>query len=150
MKDQVSISRLDGLHPKVRDTFKAFIDTCEEKLNIKLRIMQGMRSITYQNELYAQGRSKPGSIVTNAKGGSSFHNYGLAVDLCVLNDTVVDWNYDMKKLTPFMPAGMVWGGNFKTIKDRPHFEITFGIGWRIMFDKFNKKQFIKGTEFIEI
>ena len=151
MKDaKVSQPRLDGLHPNVKNAFKSFIETCEDKLGITLRIVQGMRSITYQDELYAQGRTKPGKIVTNAKGGSSFHNYGLAVDLVRMNGNDVDWNYDMSKLVPYMPAGMVWGGNFKSIKDKPHFEITFGLKWQTLFTKFNTKDFIPGTEFVNI
>ncbi|MED0738884.1 M15 family metallopeptidase, partial [Aneurinibacillus thermoaerophilus] len=50
---------------------------------IYVLITQGYRSIAEQNELYAQGRTKPGKIVTNAKGGTSYHNYGLALDFAL-------------------------------------------------------------------
>ena len=43
-----------------------------------------LRSMQEQAELYAQGRSKPGRIVTYAKPGQSAHNYGLALDFCPL------------------------------------------------------------------
>jgi peptidoglycan LD-endopeptidase CwlK len=48
--------------------------------------VQGYRSIAEQNELYAQGRKKPGKIVTNARGGYSYHNFGLAFDIAIQND----------------------------------------------------------------
>jgi len=149
MRDKISEGRLNELHPAVRQIFKTFIETCEEKLNITLRIAQGFRSIAYQDGLYAQGRTKPGKVVTNAKGGSSFHNYGLAIDLVQMKGNDVDWNFDYSKLIPFMPAGMVWGGNFKSIKDKPHFEMTFGNTWQTLLIRFQKKDFVSG-EFVRI
>lgn len=46
-------------------------------------VTEGFRSVARQNELYAQGRTRPGQIVTKARGGQSAHNYGLAVDVTV-------------------------------------------------------------------
>lgn len=131
MKDAISITRCDLLHPKVRDTFKAFITECENTLGITLRVVQGLRTIAEQDALYAQGRTTPGKVVTNARGGSSYHNYGLAVDLAHLDNNNIDWNYPMAKLKPLATKyGMMWGGDFKSIKDMPHFELTFGKNWR--------------------
>jgi peptidoglycan L-alanyl-D-glutamate endopeptidase CwlK len=48
-------------------------------------LTSGYRSKKEQNELYAQGRSKPGQVVTNAKAGQSYHNYGLAVDFVIIH-----------------------------------------------------------------
>ena len=149
MRDKISEGRLNELHPAVRQIFKTFIETCEEKLNITLRIAQGFRSIAYQDGLYAQGRTKPGKVVTNAKGGSSFHNYGLAIDLVQMKGNDVDWNFDYSKLISFMPVGMVWGGNFKSIKDKPHFEMTFGSTWRTLLLRYQKKDFVSG-EFVRL
>lgn len=142
MKDELSIPRLNLLHPLVRDTFRGFIEDAETTLGIKLRITQGLRSFAQQNELYAQGRSqiqlslvglsfvtaKPTlPRVTNAKGGDSYHNYGLAVDLVNMINGTPDWNYDMELLLPIATKyGIDWGGLWKSIKDRPHFQIIFG------------------------
>ena len=150
MRDSFSEQRIAKLHPKVRAIFTKFIDDAESGLDITLRVAQGLRTIDEQNELYAQGRTKPGKKVTNAKGGSSYHNYGLAIDVLRMNGKEADWNYDTAKLLPYMPAGMVWGGNFKTIKDKPHFEFTFGINWRTLLAKYNKKEFIPGTQYVFI
>ena len=54
---------------------------------------QGFRTFALQDALYAQGRTTPGAIVTNAKGGQSPHNYGLAVDVTLLTPRGADWNY---------------------------------------------------------
>jgi LAS superfamily LD-carboxypeptidase LdcB len=127
MKDKISIERISKLHPKVRSTFTNFIKDAELGLNITLRVTQGLRTIDEQNALYEQGRTKPGNIVTNAKGGSSYHNYGLAIDVVEMIDGKPNWNFDYKKLKPYADKwGIVWGGTFKSIIDKPHFEISFG------------------------
>lgn len=127
MKDKISIERVAKLHPKVRSLFTQFINDAELNLNVTLRVSQGLRTIAEQDALYVQGRTKPGNIVTNAKGGSSYHNYGLAIDLVELKDGKVNWDFDYKKLKPYADKyGIVWGGTFKSIVDKPHFEISFG------------------------
>lgn len=128
MKDKYSDERVALLHPAARQVFTDFINECEEKLGVTLRITMGLRTISEQNDIYAQGRTRPGNIVTNAKGGSSFHNYGLAVDLAhVKDDGSIDWKYDMSLLNPIAKEhGLEWGGNWIHITDRPHFELRFG------------------------
>lgn len=88
-----SSKRLTNLHPVVRSAATALIERCY-KLNIPILITQGLRTIAEQDALYAQGRTKPGAIVTNARGGYSYHNFGLAVDFALLlpNGSSVSWN----------------------------------------------------------
>ncbi|AIS61903.1 N-acetylmuramoyl-L-alanine amidase family protein [Listeria ivanovii] len=99
------------------------------KQGIYLCVAQGYRSKTEQNALYAQGRTKPGSIVTNAKGGQSNHNFGVAVDLCLYSNDgkKVIWESTTsrwKKVVAAMKAeGFKWGGDWKIFKDYPHFEL---------------------------
>ncbi|ECR2392729.1 N-acetylmuramoyl-L-alanine amidase family protein [Listeria monocytogenes] len=99
------------------------------KQGIYLCVAQGYRSKAEQNALYAQGRTKPGSIVTNAKGGQSNHNFGVAVDLCLYSNDgkKVIWESTTsrwKKVVAAMKAeGFKWGGDWKTFKDYPHFEL---------------------------
>lgn len=128
MKDKLTVERLKKLHPKAQEKFLNFITDAESGLNITLRISQGLRTIAEQDALFAQGRTGPGKIVTNAKGGQSYHNYGLAVDLVELkSDGSVNWNFDYKKLKPYSDKyGIEWGGTFKSILDKPHFQLTFG------------------------
>jgi len=134
--DNITQQRIQKLHPSVRDEVTNIIKECDLALTgkAKIRITQGLRSFKEQDELYAIGRTKSGKKVTNAKGGQSIHNYGLAVDICLIidgktaswdtvkdwdNDKVADW-YECVKI--FAKYGWDWGGNWKTFKDLPHFE----------------------------
>jgi len=151
MKDTISQSRLLTLHPKVRDDFKLFIEEAEKGLDIKLRITSALRSFAIQEELYSQGRTKKGNIITNAKPGSSFHNYGLAVDLVRMDGANADWSFDLSKLLPYADKyGIDWGGNWKKFKDYPHFEKTLGNTWKSLLSKYNAKKFIPGTDYIAL
>ena len=94
-------------------------------------IASGTRTIGEQNELYAKGRTEPGGKVTNAKGGESAHNFGLAVDFAFGNAVGrPTWPND----GPWAAAaaigkkvGLEWGGDWKSFKDQPHLEMP---GWR--------------------
>lgn len=135
--DKVSIDRIMKLHPLVRFEILHLMKQCY-KSNVKIRVVQGLRTIAEQDALYAQGRTKPGPIVTNAKGGYSNHNYGLSIDFCLLNangsiswsqiqdadkDGKADW---MEVVEVFKQRGYEWGGNWK-FKDTPHLEKTFNM-----------------------
>lgn len=81
-----------------------------------------------QTQLYAQGRTVPGKIVTNAKAGQSKHNKmpSEAIDIGFIRlDKKLDWSPKLFRLfANFMKQkGIVWGGDFKSIPDAPHFEI---------------------------
>ena len=52
----------------------------------------GLRTMATQQALWDQGRTTPGEIVTNAKPGSSAHNYGMALDVMVLINGVPSYN----------------------------------------------------------
>lgn len=152
MRDQISLARIKVLHPAAREQFQKFIETVEDTLNITLRIVQGLRTFDEQQTIYDQGRTKPGNIVSNARPGSSFHNYGLAIDIAVLDAGKINWDFDYKRIASFMPKDQFWfwGGNFKSIKDNPHFEISFGFTWRQLQDKYNAKDFISGTQYVNL
>ncbi len=134
--DKVTQQRIEKLHPLIRDEVTKIIEECNKALTgkAKVRITQGLRTMKEQADLYSLGRTKPGQKVTNAKPGQSIHNYGLAVDICLLidgkvaswdtakdwdNDRVADW-YECVKI--FAKYGWDWGGNWKRFKDLPHFE----------------------------
>ena len=169
MKDSVSIPRVKLLHPKIRDEVAQLIGKVEfNNPKFAIRIVQGLRTIDEQNALYAQGRTAPGHIVTNAKGGSSFHNYGLAIDFALLYDKDGDGRYetfsweinaDLDKdgikdwqevVTQFKAEGYEWGGDWKSIKDDPHLQKTFGHTWHELLEKYQKGDFIPGTKYVAI
>ena len=169
-RDKVSIDRINLLHPAIKCLVTNAIDKAEAGLpkNMAVRIVQGLRTIVEQNGLYAQGRTKPGKIVTNAKGGQSIHNYGLAVDFALLidrdkngtfeeiswslsldmdKDGIFDWN---EVVAAFEFYGFSWGGKWRTFKDYPHFEFTLGKNYKWYLDRHNAKMFIPGTKFIRL
>lgn len=153
MRDIHSTTLIQTLHPKVRADFQAFIEECEQQFNVTIRIMQALRTFAEQQAIYDQGRTKPGEIVTKSPPGASFHQYGLAVDLCVLMpDGKLDWNYDNGKFANIAAQwSITWGGNWTGgFKDLPHFEEKMGHNWRDLLDLYNKKDFIPGTTYVNI
>ncbi|MBW4083542.1 M15 family metallopeptidase [Paenibacillus sp. S150] len=140
--DQVKLksqARLVGLHPVLVAATVALIERCYAR-GVNIVITQGLRTIAEQDALYAQGRTKPGAIVTNAKGGYSYHNFGLAVDFALLlpdgssvswdmnrdgdGDKTADWSEVVQEAKAL---GFAWGGDWTTFKDYPHFDMTFGL-----------------------
>jgi peptidoglycan L-alanyl-D-glutamate endopeptidase CwlK len=122
--------RLSKIHPTLADKARQLIAKAHAE-GIDLVVTQGLRTIAEQNALYAQGRTAPGKIVTKAKGGSSYHNFGLAFYIAVRKENGdIDW--DTAKLYSRVgqlgkSIGLEWGGDFKSIKDTPHFQLTFGL-----------------------
>ncbi len=139
--DNITLVRIEKLHPKVRQEAKEIYIKINRCLRGKaqVRFTHTLRSIDEQNALYAQGRTKPGKKVTAAKGGESYHNYGLAVDICLLIDgKTVSWDtlkdYDADGMADWLECvdifekhGWEWGGRWSPGKiDMPHFQKTFG------------------------
>lgn len=127
--DDVSLRRLNTLHPKVRDEATQIVKGLWSS-GIRMRVTHTFRSWKEQQELYKRGRTAPGQIVTNAIPGRSFHNYGLALDF-VLMDPSNKPSYRIndhwhKVVGAFKDAGWEWGGDFKSLKDYPHLQKRFG------------------------
>lgn len=136
-KDPVSLARLDTLHPKIKGFAKAVFEEAWRQ-GIKARCSCAMRTPKEQQELWNKGRVDKGPIVTWAKPYFSFHNYGLAFDFCILDEKgAVDWDgrKDLNKngkadameiIQIAKSFGFEWGGDWKSKKDFPHFQMTFG------------------------
>ena len=136
MIDERSAKHLETLLPEVKDAFVAFIIDAKElvaKEGLDYKIICGTRSWDQQAALYAKGRTAPGPKVTNAKPGSSMHNFGLAIDCGVFKGKVYmdDSTPADKKIADLMHKhastlcskhNLRWGGNFKSLYDAPHFE----------------------------
>lgn len=153
--DITSVKNLNTLHPKFKeDAIKAWTEAqAAMPSNVQIIVTQGLRTFDESNALYAQGRTKPGSIVTNAAAGQSYHNYGLAFDFEMLTNGKADWTVGpnwMKVVEVMKSYGMTWGGDFPNLKDNPHFENTFGHNWRELLKLHNNGKFIDGTQFVDI
>lgn len=94
-------------------------------IDIEIKIISGLRTYAEQDALFAKGRTAPGPKVTNAKGGESNHNFGIAFDVGVFRGK------DYLSESPAYDAvgaigleiGLEWGGNWHTIVDKPHFQL---------------------------
>jgi hypothetical protein len=152
MKDIISIERVSLLHPKFRQSAQNFIEDAENTLGIKIRVVQGLRTFAEQDAIYQQGRTTPGHIVTYSPAGTSYHNYGLAIDAVPFNDdgVTLNWNYNFDLLRPFaIKQGMTLGLDFPK-KDSDHFENKYGYNWRDLLHKYQDKDFISGTQYVNI
>lgn len=132
---QRSKNNLVGIHPDlVRLMNEAIKDS-----PIDFTITDGVRTTQQQRSLYEQGRTKPGAIVTNADGVNNKSNhqvksdgYGYAVDLYPYYNKSVQLNdvknlrviaNHIKEVAKRLDIGVQWGGDWKTFKDYPHFEL---------------------------
>lgn len=124
------------LNKEFADRVEMVIEWILQSYGIEVEICSGVRTMTEQAQLYALGRTRRGRKVTNAKPGDSYHNYGLAVDLC-LKEPVKEkgrltkypdkhpiWGYIGEAARVF---GLSWGGEWKKLKDRPHIEVPIAL-----------------------
>lgn len=171
--DKVTLDRIQTLHPSIRaEVLSIYSNEICPALSGRAicRFAFTLRTFAEQDALFAQGRTvlkdkngKKLSIVTNAKGGQSYHNYGLAIDIVLIidgkeaswdqvkdfdGDKVADW---MEIVAIFKKHGYEWGGDWKgTLKDGPHFQKTFGYSVKQLLEKYNKKEFIEGTTYVKL
>lgn len=111
------------LHPWLDYKLTVLLKKCAKK-NLYLIVTEGFRTKKYQDALYAKGRTKPGKIVTNAKGSSysSQHMWGIAFDIAINDSKLVYDTATIKKVAKIAKAiGLGWGGDWKSIVDTPHF-----------------------------
>ena len=123
---------LSALNPIVAAKCEAHIAACKAE-GIELLITCTFRDSEMQDHLYAQGRTEPGKIVTNAKGGQSAHNYRLAYDIVPMLYGKPVWNTtgDDGKLWERVgelgeAQGLEWAGRWKTFREYPHFQFLGG------------------------
>ena len=167
MTDAISLQRIEKLHPRLREETKKILAECDQALSgrAKVRVTYTLRSFAEQQAIYDQGRTKPGPVVTNAKPGQSLHNYGLALDICLIIDgKEISWNtakdYDgdgkadwLEVVAIFVKYGWTWGADWdrdgvtkaqgdkdEHLVDAPHFQKTFGYGWRDLLALHNANQ----------
>lgn len=145
--DNVTIDRIKTAHPKIREQLLQDYTNANNLLGkgVRLRFAYVYRSNAEQDALFNK-RPK----VTNAKGGQSIHNYGLAFDIVMLYDNdgngtfeeaswsmIKDFDKDskadwMEVTNLFKSRGWEWGGDWKSFKDAPHFQMDFGFDWKVL------------------
>lgn len=127
--DAVSETRLGEVIPALAEKIRKMAEILVlDSPPVIFRITQGLRSWSEQSKLYEQGRSQPGGIVTQAKAGHSWHNFGLAVDLVPFEQHLLDWNVRHpvwgRLVNVGESIGLVAGADFRTFPDFPHFQLT--------------------------
>jgi len=118
---------LSNLDPRLEPLARQFLANARAAGH-RIFLTQGRRTIAEQNALFAKGRTTDGAKVTNAKGGDSPHNYGLAIDFAFLDAKGgASWadSNPWAAVAAFGKAlGLTWGGDWKKFVDRPHLELS--------------------------
>src|SRR5262249_22174032 len=140
--DALNEKRLAALHPVLAGKGRALLQRCASE-GLALLVTQGLRTYEEQDGLYAKGRTKKplgkDYIVTNARGGFSWHNFGLAFDVAVLDAAgKEDWDYRhpgwQRVGVVGKSLGLSWGGDWTRLKDYPHFEYTQDLTLKVCRD----------------
>lgn len=125
----INSRNINDLHPKVAAMCSEFIKRCAEA-GIDVLITSTYRDAEAQNELYAQGRTKPGKIVTKAKAGQSFHNWRCAFDFVPIINGKAQWN-NTNLFTQCgeiaESVGLEWAGRWTRFREFPHCQYTGGL-----------------------
>jgi hypothetical protein len=127
--DERTTKNIATLKPEAQGPMSKFMARAKAwaKANgLDVFVGEGYRSPERQAELYAQGRTKPGPIVTQAKPGQSRHQSGRAIDVVITRDgKPVDERRLWSQLGKIGQAmGLEWGGSWKSIYDPEHFQFT--------------------------
>jgi len=115
---------INDLHPTLARGARELIARMNAAGFSAVGISSTYRSIERQNELFAQGRTTPGPIVTNARGGQSLHNFRLAFDI-FQNIRGQEWSNPRFFETGgriWQEMGGEWGGSWTTFVDRVHMQ----------------------------
>ena len=127
--DKRSESALAKVNPALAEKVRAAADGLAASGTFLL-VVSGLRTAAEQDALYAQGRSAPGHIVTNARAGYSMHNYGLAVDIVPYlsgSSGQLNWRANTAQFRAMVAAleaqDLIWGGSWKSLPDDDHFQM---------------------------
>lgn len=122
--DARSETNIATLLPEVRPIARALVHRAAAD-GIRIKVISGLRTYAEQDELYAQGRTRPGPIVTKARGGYSNHNFGIAFDVGVFEGS--RYLQESPKYAAVgalgLELGLEWGGNWNSIVDQSHFQL---------------------------
>jgi len=140
--DNITLKRIQTLHPKLREEVTQIYDEICKNLvgkGVVCRFTSTYRTSAEQNALFAQGRTdKTKPIVTMARANESYHNFGCAIDIClILNGVTASWDFSkdydndgvadlMEAIHIFQMYGWEWAGTWKTFREFPHVQKTFG------------------------
>ena len=142
--DTATERRIRLLVPSLQDKARELVNRLETEKGITIRIYSSFRSYAEQNEIFAKGRTTDylrskgitgvdgnpnAKKVTNAMGGFSYHNFGLAIDMVEIKDGKALWsNPNWEAIGKFgEDIGWEWGGFWQSFVDKPHFQWTYDL-----------------------
>ncbi|MFR4578354.1 MAG: M15 family metallopeptidase [Clostridium fessum] len=137
-------------HPRLQKLITQLTSECANA-GLPIKIGESFRSVAEQDALYAQGRTQPGSIVTNARGSSysSQHQWGIAADFYRADGKGAyneSGDYFKKVGELAKNLGLAWGGDWKSIVDKPHVYLPdWGSGTGILKQKYGTFEAFKKT-----
>lgn len=171
MTDQITLNRIQLLHPKLRtEALSIYNEICTALSGRAIcRFAYTLRTFAEQDFIYAKGRTTKGVVVTDAIGGKSYHNYGLAIDIALILDNdgngsfeTVSWDmksdYDGDLKSDWLEVEAIftkygWKGLFNKRGqhyDFPHFQKTFDYSVSELLILFNTKKLIPNTNYVAI
>jgi peptidoglycan LD-endopeptidase CwlK len=120
-------TNIQSLQTKAQRRARQFLTAVTEQLagdGLVFKIISGTRTYDEQNALFAQGRTKPGGVVTRARGGQSNHNFGVAWDIGIFKNSeyIPESKLYQKAGAIGKEQGLEWGGDWQSIQDEPHFQ----------------------------
>lgn len=131
--DAHSEERLREIHPALAAKIRTMAEMLEQE-GITIRVVQGLRSWSQQLALWLKGRDARGNVVdtkkvvTRAAPGHSYHQFGLAVDLCPFENNIPDWNANHNSWKRMIAVGeslgLTAGAEWRSFPDNPHFQLT--------------------------
>ena len=115
-----SLSRLQGVHPDLVRVVKR----AAAMSDLDFTVLEGLRTVERQKELFKQGATRT---------MNSRHLTGHAVDLAPMLDGKVSWEWPLyHRLAKIVKAAaaaekvaLTWGGDFRSFKDGPHWELSW-------------------------
>jgi len=130
----INSRKLEDLNTEARRRAERFILACKDA-GIDVLVTSTYRDNEAQNALYAQGRTKPGAIVTNAKAGQSWHNWRCAFDVVPIRYGKPVWGTTGKDGDLWRQVGEIgescgleWAGRWTgKLKEMAHFQYTNGL-----------------------
>jgi peptidoglycan LD-endopeptidase CwlK len=125
----INSRNINMLHPVVAAICRAFVDECA-KQNIDVLVTSTYRDNESQATLFAQGRTTPGKIVTNARAGQSWHNWRAAFDFVPIISGKAQWNdtATFERCGKIAEAiGLEWAGRWTRFRELAHCQYTGGL-----------------------
>lgn len=142
----INSRKIEDLHPKVAAMCREFLERCDAA-DIDVLITSTYRDNESQAALFAQGRTKPGTRVTNARPGHSYHNWRVAFDVVPMRNGKPVWGTSGQDAKLWEQVGRIgeevgleWAGRWQSFKEFPHFQYTGGM----MLADFQAGKTIKG------